>query len=171
MAERMGGQRSDLLNVPDFSPSCRRLTPGPRYLQALTQENVEYINTHIARFAKMDIEMMDHLHRKINAIICGTEADISFLTPFPIIHNKIDLQSAWRPGGIPGSPDTYLGIAALNFPNLFLVLGPNGSGQLSTVSHSVENQITYTAKVLRKVKSQGIRSIAPTQEATNDFRA
>ena len=25
--------------VPDFSPNCRRLTPGPGYLEAITEDN------------------------------------------------------------------------------------------------------------------------------------
>lgn len=30
------------LVMPDFSVTCRRLTPGPGYLEALQEENVRY---------------------------------------------------------------------------------------------------------------------------------
>ena len=32
---------------PDFPPGCRRLTPGPGYLEALVEENVEFVGTGI----------------------------------------------------------------------------------------------------------------------------
>lgn len=172
MADRLNGD-NELLSaiVPEFSPSCRRLTPGPGYLEALTQENVSYIPTRIEKFTETGIQTTDGIHREVDAIICSTGADISFSSAFPIIAYGIDLQHAWRPEGNPGFPDSYLAIAAPNYPNLLFLLGPNATGQAGTLPNAVENQITYVAKILRKVQSQGIRSIAPTQAATNDFRA
>jgi hypothetical protein len=37
---------------PRFVPGCRRLTPGPGYLEALTQDNVDFIRTPIDRVSK-----------------------------------------------------------------------------------------------------------------------
>lgn len=34
---------------PRFVPGCRRLTPGPGYLEALTQDNVSFVKTPIAK--------------------------------------------------------------------------------------------------------------------------
>ncbi|KAF5014583.1 hypothetical protein F66182_14380, partial [Fusarium sp. NRRL 66182] len=54
--------------IPDLSPHCRRLTPGPGYLEALTEENVEYIQTPISRFTATGIETVDGSHREVDAI-------------------------------------------------------------------------------------------------------
>lgn len=172
MADRLNG-RTDILDaiVPEFPPSCRRLTPGPGYLEALTKDNVSYIPTRIEKFTETGIQTTDGVHREVDAIICSTGADLSFSTAFPIVAHGVDLQSAWRPGGDPGFPDSYLSIAAPNYPNLLLLLGPNATGPAGTLPNAVENQVTYVAKILRKASSQGIRSITPTQAATNDFRA
>ena len=43
-------------------------------------------------------------------------------------------------------------------------LGPSG-----TVPHSVETQLTYYAKLLRKMSREGIRSIVPSRKAADDF--
>lgn len=109
-------------------------------------------------------------HREVDAIICSTGHDITFSTQFPVIHNGINLQTAWRPGGSPGFPDTYLGVAAPTVPNFLMLLGPNSTGPAGTLCHAVENQVTYVAKVLRKAAGQGIRSMAPSAAATRDFR-
>jgi cation diffusion facilitator CzcD-associated flavoprotein CzcO len=37
---------------PGFVPGCRRLTPGPGYLEALTKDNVYFIKTPIAKILK-----------------------------------------------------------------------------------------------------------------------
>ncbi|KAF2014038.1 FAD/NAD(P)-binding domain-containing protein [Aaosphaeria arxii CBS 175.79] len=172
MATRLG-DRNDLLSeiLPDFAPNCRRLTPGPGYLEALTANNVEYISTPIERFTKTGIVTKDGTHREVDAVICSTGHDISFSTAFPVISRGVNLQTAWRPGGNPGFPDSYLSTAAAGFPNFLIFLGPNATGPAGTLCHSVENQIAYAAQVLRKVSREGIRSIAPTEAAVRDFRA
>ncbi|KAF5484230.1 FAD-binding monooxygenase aflW [Colletotrichum fructicola] len=45
--------------IPDFSVGCRRLTPGPGYLEALTADNVTYIRDHIAEFTETGIRTVD----------------------------------------------------------------------------------------------------------------
>lgn len=170
MAKRLGS-KSELLDAitPEFSPNCRRLTPGPGYLEALTKENVNFIQTAIKRFTKDGIETVDGIHRPVEAIICSTGANVDYAFPFSIISGDTDLSSAWKPEGKLGGPYTYLGIAAPGFPNLFFIHGPNSTGHSGTLPHSGENQVTYLAKVLRKISGEGLSSIAPTEAAADDF--
>jgi cation diffusion facilitator CzcD-associated flavoprotein CzcO len=60
MSTRLGN-RTDLLNkiIPDFAPNCRRLTPGPGYLEALAADNVDYVTTPIAKFTRTGIQTKD----------------------------------------------------------------------------------------------------------------
>lgn len=172
MAERLGS-RKDLLEAitPEFPVNCRRLTPGPGYLEALQEPNVGYITTKIDSFTPTGIKLVDGSEQDYDAVICSTGAKISYTPIFPIIANGVNLQDSWSKGGNPGFPDTYLGMAAPKFPNLLFLLGPNSAGLGGTIPNVIENQVTYVAKVLRKASLQGIKSITPTQEATNDFRA
>ena len=62
---------------PSFPPGCRRLTPGPGYLEALVEENVEFINTKIKRIVPEGIETVDGTLRKVDLIICATGFDTS----------------------------------------------------------------------------------------------
>lgn len=182
MASRLGDGHEKLVEAvtPSFSPNCRRLTPGPGYLEALTKPNVNYIQTPISHFTKNAIVTQDGTHRPVDAVLCATGADTTFSTAFPIYgpadlalqeqdpSSTVNLQSRWRP---PGFPDSYLSVAAAGYPNLFFLLGPNSTGPGGTLPHSLENSVTYISKVLRKFRTQGIRTIAPTAEATRDFRA
>ena len=172
MKSRLAG-RPDLLEaiLPDFSPSCRRLTPGPGYLEALIQPNVEYITTPIERFTKTGIRTVDGREREVHAIICCTGAEKSFAPPFPIVSSGLDLSSAWKPGGSVGFPYTYLGLATPGFPNLLFVNGPQCASATGTLPFATENQITLIARVLRKAINQDIRTMMPTRQATDDFQA
>ncbi|KAL1957480.1 hypothetical protein VTO42DRAFT_5943 [Malbranchea cinnamomea] len=146
MARRLEG-KPELLDsiLPDFATHCRRLTP------------------------ETGIETVDGVHRAVDAIICSSGANVDFASPFAIISGDVDLASAWKTGSKFGFPYSYLGIATPRFPNLFFIHGPNASGHSGTLPYSVENQVTYIARVLRKISSEGIQTIAPLKAAANDL--
>ncbi|KAI0013333.1 FAD/NAD(P)-binding domain-containing protein [Xylariaceae sp. FL0662B] len=155
--------------IPDFSPHCRRLTPGPGYFEAITESNVEYIQTPIKRFTETGIETSDGQHREVDAIFCATGANVDMVPPFSIWAYGKDLTSLWRQDGEYGFPYTYLGLATPGFPNLGFLHGPNSAGKSGTLPHGVEVQTTFYAKLLRKVSSEGIKTIRPSQKAADEF--
>lgn len=157
--------------VPDFPPHCRRLTPGPGYLEALSKPNLTFIQTPIQEFTEDGIITTDGQHRPVEAIICSTGANTDFAPPFPIVAGELDLKRDWKPDGAFGFPYTYLGLATPGFPNLAFLLGPNSAGPSGTVPQTVESMITYVAKLLRKMSNQGIRTMAPSKAAADDFLA
>ncbi|KAL3482110.1 hypothetical protein BJX99DRAFT_268504 [Aspergillus californicus] len=155
--------------IPDFPPNCRRPTPGPGYLEALCKPNVDYIQTHIDHFTTDSIVTKDGTARQVDIVICSTGANVDHSPPFSILANGLDLKTAWQHTGHFGFPYNYLGVATPGFPNLLWIGGPNATGHGGSVPNSIENQITYIAKILRKVRSQGIKSITPSKSATDDF--
>lgn len=113
---------------------------------------------------------VDGEERHVDAIICATGANVDFAPPFPMVNEKgVDLSKAWRPEGEFGFPYSYLGFATPGFPNLIHLHGPNAHGAAGTITHSIETQIGYIAKLLRKVRTQGIRTVMPSKAATDDF--
>nr|OQO22108.1 hypothetical protein B0A51_12557 [Rachicladosporium sp. CCFEE 5018] len=155
--------------IPDFPPHCRRLTPGPGYIEALTQSNLTFIQTPIKEFTEEGIITVDGVHRPVDAVVASTGANTHFAPPFPIVAGDVDLARDWKHDGAFGFPYTYLGLATPGMPNLAFLLGPNAAAPSGTVPHAVEVSITYIAKVLRKVSTQGIRSMTPSKAAADDF--
>ncbi|KAK4187657.1 hypothetical protein QBC35DRAFT_515335 [Podospora australis] len=178
MKERLK-KKPELLDdlVPDFSPNCRRLTPGPGYLEAISEDNVSYIRDKIARFTETGIVTVDGAERTVDAVFCATGANVDMVTPFPITAHGKDLRSLWDPEGklrgqggeSYGFPYTYMGLATPGFPNLLFVHGPHGTGPSGTVPHSVENQLVLYAKILRKAAREGIKKMEPKQRAADEF--
>lgn len=172
LEERLGSRRPELIKnlIPEFSPHCRRLTPGPGYLEAITAENTEFIQDNILRFTETGIETVDGKHREVDAIFCATGANIDSIPPFSIEAHGQDIRSLWTEDGDGyGFPYTYLGLATPGFPNLLFIHGPNGSGRSGTVPHNVEVQLTLYAQILRKAAREGIRTMQPSRAAADDF--
>ncbi|ROT36081.1 4-hydroxyacetophenone monooxygenase [Sodiomyces alkalinus F11] len=171
MNARIAAKKPELVGelIPDFSPHCRRLTPGPGYLEAITSDNVDYIRTKIRRFTATGIETEDGTHREVDAIFCATGANVDGAPPFPIVAFGEDLADLWKPDGKYGFPYSYLGAASPGFPNLLFVHGPTGSGRSGTVPHNVENQVVYYARILRKASREGILTMQPRKKAADGF--
>jgi cation diffusion facilitator CzcD-associated flavoprotein CzcO len=124
MRERLGDD-AELLEkmVPDFPPFCRRLTPGPGYLEAITKDNLTFIQDPIDHFTEDGIVTKDGVHRQVDAVICSTGANVDFAPPFPIVAGDYDLSKDWKPDGKFGFPYSYLGLFTPHFPNCAYILG------------------------------------------------
>jgi cation diffusion facilitator CzcD-associated flavoprotein CzcO len=169
--KKRAAKKPELLDglIPDFAPHCRRLTPGPGYLESLTEDNAKLVRTPIKRFTETGIETTDGTQYDFDAIFTATGANTDLVPPFPVRARGVDLRQAWKPDGKFGFPYTYLGVATPGFPNLFFLAGPHATGASGTVPYAVETTLTFYAKILRKVSSQGIKSITPKTEAADDF--
>lgn len=136
----------------------------------MTKPNVSYITDRISHFTETGIVTADGIERPVDAVICATGANVDFAPPFPMVNDKgVDLSKAWRPEGEHGFPYTYIGFATPDFPNLIHLHGPNAHGAAGTITQSIETQLGYIAKLLRKVSSQGIKTFQPSKAATDDF--
>jgi len=151
--------------IPDFPVACRRLTPGPGYLEALVEDNVEFVPTEIKRMTATGIELLDGTHQEFDAIICATGFDATYKPHFNIIgRNGLSMAKARDP-----YPKSYLSITNRGFPNWFETYGPNsaiGSGSLTII---MERAVDYAVKVVKKLQKERLKSIEVKQEAVNDF--
>lgn len=151
--------------VPDFPPLCKRLTPGPGYLEALCDEKVDVVSTQIERVDDKGIITRDGKRRDVDAIVCATGFDTSFQGRIPIIgRNGTNLQDRWR-----GRPETYLSLAVDEFPNFFQSLGPNaglGNGNLLIIVEAIAH---YVGQVLAKLSMGNVKSVEPKREAVKNF--
>lgn len=151
--------------IPEFPVACRRLTPGPGYLDALCKDNVEFIPSPIRRVTPWGIETMDGEHQKLDVIVCATGFDTSYKYGFPVIgRNGVDLADKFVP-----HPRTYLSVAVDGFPNWFQSLGPNsavGSGSLLII---IEKQVDYAIEATLKLQRERLKSMEVKKEAVEDF--
>ncbi|MGW4332383.1 flavin-containing monooxygenase [Rhodococcus koreensis] len=66
-----------------------------------------------------------------------------------------------------GQPTSYLGISTANFPNWFMVLGPNGP--FTNLPPSIETQVEWISEAIAFAERSGLRAIEPTPEAEAEW--
>ncbi|KAF1962747.1 hypothetical protein CC80DRAFT_512091 [Byssothecium circinans] len=151
--------------LPSFSPGCRRLTPGPGYLESLTQPNVAFITSPIERISESAVHTADGTTHTIDALVCATGFHSSSAPSFPVYGADAQpLAQKWA-----NRATTYLSHSIAGFPNLFTMLGPNsaiGSGSLTMTIESVGD---YAVKLIRKIQKEDIASMQVKQEREEDF--
>lgn len=151
--------------LPDFPPLCKRLTPGPGYLEALTSPKVNVIPTPITQIDETGIFTADGTHRKVDAIVCATGFETNPGGGFPIIgRNGVNLRHKYA-----DRPRTYLGLCTDGFPNFFQSLGPNsfqGAGNLLIVMEHIHS---YVADILDRMAHDNIGCVEPRQTPVDNF--
>ncbi|KAJ5279048.1 hypothetical protein N7478_004420 [Penicillium angulare] len=151
--------------IPDFPPLCKRLTPGPGYLEALTSPNVEVIPTGIREITESGIITYDGKFREVDAIICATGFETNPGGGFPIIgRGGVNLRQKYA-----CRPETYLGLCSDGFPNFFQSLGPNsfqGAGNLLIMLEQVHS---YVAQVVSRMAFDNIGSVEPKKAQVENF--
>ncbi|CAF3645406.1 unnamed protein product [Fusarium graminearum] len=161
--------RPDVLAAfqPDFGVGCRRLTPGPGYLEALIQPNVDFITTNIDSINEKGIKLTGDEGRQvdIDVLVCATGFDTSFTPPFPVIGKSgISIQDKFKP-----YPQSYITIAVDDFPNWFIMLGPNSALGAGSLTALVEAEGDYIIKCIRKLQKEDYASMMPKAARVGDF--
>lgn len=72
----------------------------------------------------------------------------------------VELRDAWSDG-----PTTYLGLTVPEFPNFFMVTGPQSPSVLSNMSVSIEQHVEWITDTVAALRSDGVVAIEPTRTA------
>ncbi|KAI0293370.1 FAD/NAD-binding domain-containing protein [Multifurca ochricompacta] len=153
--------------IPAWSVSCRRLTPGPGYLEALCSNNTTLETTEIARITGTGVELQDGRHHALDILICATGFDTSFQYPFLVLGRRHDANADGGGGGA----SAYLSLALDDFPNLFLCGGPHSAITSGSLVNVAEHVVGYVAQAVRKMQRERLRSMEVCREAVQDWSA
>jgi cation diffusion facilitator CzcD-associated flavoprotein CzcO len=152
--------------IPQWSPGCRRLTPGEGYLETIGhQEHVNVIHGSIKRFTPTGLETDSNQAFDFDLIACATGFEVSYVPHFKITGlNGAVMQEEWAT-----QPNIYCSIAAPNYPNYFVVNGPTGNWGQGCALPSHEVQIEYMMQCCKKMQDEHIRSMVPRQKPTTQI--
>ncbi|KAI0066744.1 FAD/NAD(P)-binding domain-containing protein [Artomyces pyxidatus] len=153
--------------LPEFSVCCRRLTPGPGYLEALCADNATLEVTPISKITSTGVTLSDDTHHPLDVLICATGFDTTYKQPFPIIgRDGRMLNDRWADWA-----EAYMSMAVDGFPNLFFGTGPNSfvnaAGSLLII---MERQVAYAVSAVLKMQRERLRSMQVKAEALRDWR-
>lgn len=165
MTEKLQNEYLEKVLIPNWHVGCRRLTPGVGYLEALGKPNVETIHGEITAITEKGVLCANGNERSLDVLICATGFNTSFKPRFPIINaTGQNLQDIWA-----AEPRSYFGLAAPEFPNYFIFLGPNCPIGNGPVLSAMEAQADYMCKLIDRFQTHNISTFAPKAEAVDDF--
>lgn len=150
---------------PNFAPGCRRITPGPGFLEALVEDNVTFTRDRIAQIDRTGIITEDGTHHAIDVLVCATGFYASAAPPFPVTGlNGHTLQSHWS-----DRSHNYLSLTTDQFPNHFFMLGPNGAIAEGSLTMMIESTGSYILKCIRKLQRENVKSMTIKPALVRDF--
>ncbi|KAK2599994.1 hypothetical protein QQS21_005296 [Conoideocrella luteorostrata] len=139
----------DLL-IPDFSIGCKRRIYDPGYCEALHAENISLSDEPIVEIVPEGVRTKNGEVTEADIIVLASGfATNQFLGGVDVIGRSgktiEEHWSSWE------GPEAYNCCALNDFPNFFMMLGPNtATGHTSTVM-AIENSINFALRIIKPV--------------------
>lgn len=151
---------------PDHAALCKRLIFSPDYYQAIQHPQAALVTEGIERIEANGIRTADGRLHEVDIIVYATgfHAD-TFMRPMEFKgRNGTDLEALWADG-----PSAYLAITLPDFPNFFMLNGPNGPVGNFSLIDIAEHQWDYIAQLIARLDSDDCDEISPRYEALQAF--
>ena len=127
------------------------------WAQTLKRDNVHLITDPIEEITPRGVVTADGDEHAADVIIYGTGFQASrFLTPMKVVgRGGIDLNEQWD-----GDARAYMGITVPNFPNFFMLYGPNTNIVVNgSIIYFSECEVQYVMGCLRLLLEDGHRAM------------
>ena len=153
---------------PDYPVGCKRVVISDEYYPALLRDNVQVETTGIEKFTKKGIQTTDGVEHEFDSIVYGTGfASTEFLAPLDVKGtDKVDLNSAWTEGA-----EAFLGITMPNFPNFFMLYGPNTNLGHNSIIFMIECQVKYIMSCLDQLEKNQAASMNLKSSKMDEYAA
>lgn len=162
--------RPDLIEkcTPDYPPYSRRPLFDNGWFDMLKMDHVHLVSTGMARIDGNTIHGEDGSAHEVDVIIFATGFHASKMLPSIDVYGK-DGHSIRRDWG-EDDPRAYLGITVPNYPNMFLIYGPNTNyAHGGSIVFNIECQVRYIMDSLELLASSGASEIEVRKEAYDRY--
>jgi len=153
--------------TPDFRMGCKRILISNRYYPALAAPTTEVVTDPIARVEANAIVTADGTRREIDVLIVATGF---FTTELPIaghITGRTGRTMAARFAET--GMAAYKGTTVPEFPNLFLIVGPNTGLGHSSMVFMIESQVAYIRDAIRTLRTHAYGAVEVREDVTTAF--
>ncbi|BBY25728.1 flavin-containing monooxygenase [Mycobacterium stomatepiae] len=144
------GDRTDLIDacLPDYPPYGKRPLIDNHWYKTMCRDDVTLVTEAVERLNGENVVTHSGVEVPSDVIVLATGFKVlQFLWPMDIIGNSGEtLRDQW------GANDAraYLGVTVPDFPNFFIVNGPNtNAGHGGSAIHATEFQVRYIMQAIR----------------------
>jgi cation diffusion facilitator CzcD-associated flavoprotein CzcO len=152
--------------TPPYPLGCKRIIYSNDFYPALRQPHVELVTEAIERITPRGVVTAEGREHALDVLVCATGFDTIHLLSSTSVTGQggRTLREAWSQG-----PQAYRGVTVSEFPNLFLLLGPNtGTGHTSTLLY-LEPQVKHVLACMQAVRCGGHRWMAVRPEVMRAY--
>ena len=154
--------------LPTYPPYGKRILLDHDWYATLCRDNVELIAEAVERISESGVVAADGTSQDFDIIIkclgfepVGSTARLNLRGS-----SGQSLSDAWDGD----NPTAYVGITVPDFPNMFIMLGPNCAvGHGGSAIFLAECNVRYITDALIKMIEEGIASVSVRQEVHDDF--
>jgi cation diffusion facilitator CzcD-associated flavoprotein CzcO len=153
---------------PDYRAACKRLVVSPTFYEAIQQPNAELVTSKIECVEPAGVRTADGTLHELDVLVLATGFRVnSFMRPMAITgRNGVTLADAWAE-----RPNAYLSISIPEFPNLFMLNGPNGPVGNFSLIEVAELQLGYIMQLVELLRSGEYREISADRAAMDAFES
>lgn len=155
--------------TPDYTIGCKRVLMANNYYPALGKPNLEVITDAVTEVREHSVISADGTEREVDAIIWGTGFYVTVNPAWDQIFGRDgrSLTQTWEKSGM----EAHLGIAIANFPNLFMIIGPNTGLGHSSMVYMIESCVDHVMRALNFIEKNDVASVEITRAALDEFEA
>jgi cation diffusion facilitator CzcD-associated flavoprotein CzcO len=153
---------------PEYRAACKRLIISPDFYEAVQQPNAEVVTEPIERVEPAGVRTRDGVLHELDVLVLATGfvAD-AFMRPMQVVGRAgRTLDQAWAQ-----RPNAYLSISIPEFPNFFMLNGPNGPVGNFSLIEVAELQFGYIMQLIELLREGTCREISASATATEAFEA
>ena len=154
--------------TPEHPLGCKRLVFSSDFIPALTRPNVEVISSPARSLRPNALVTEDGRELDVDVVVCATGyAAADYLGQIDVVgQGNTTLHETWHDGAF-----AYLGMAVPDFPNFFMLYGPNTNVGSNSVIFMLEAQAHYIVRALKYMRRRRKSYIAVRPEAMAAFIA
>jgi cation diffusion facilitator CzcD-associated flavoprotein CzcO len=153
---------------PNYRAACKRLVVSSDFYEAIQQPNAELVSAPIECVEPGGVRTNDGILHELDvlALCTGFKAD-AFMRPMSVVgRDGHTLAQAWDP-----RPNAYMSISIPDFPNFFMLNGPNGPVGNFSLIEVAELQFGYILQLVERLQCGACREISATRDAMDAHEA
>lgn len=153
--------------IPTHSPLSRRLVIDNEWYDTLVRDNVQLITGGIEEITENGIRDKAGVEHEFDLIILGAGFKVSkYLWPVEYKgRDGVTIEDMWKKDGA----RAFKGMTIPNFPNFFMLYGPNAQGRAGAFHSVIEGLTRYVAGLLTYMIEQDAETIEVKQEVYQNY--
>ena len=153
---------------PSYKAACKRLVMSADFYRAVQEPQADVVTAGIERVEAKGVRTKDGKLHELDVLVLATGFRVDrFMRPIQVLGRAgVELDAVWEK-----RPSAYLSISIPDFPNFFMLNGPNGPVGNFSLIEVAELQLGYILQLVERIRRGECREISPSETATARLEA